>query len=175
MFENVGAGEILLIMVVILIFFGPKKIPELAHSLGKGLRKFNDAKEGFESQMKTVMKEPMEAIQDAKLGFERHINDAVGPLKESFANTLPGGTVVTQSQMPPMPEVTTPFMPFPPVPMIPEIAPTPTIAPSTETASIVAAPTAPVATSATVTSRSSVTVVAGSSTSTSVEIPKREA
>ncbi len=171
MFENVGAGEILLIMVVILIFFGPKKIPELAHSLGKGLRKFNDAKEGFESQVKTVMKEPMEAIQDAKLGFERHINDAVGPLKESFANTLPGGTVVTQSQMPPMPEVTTPFMPFPPMPLIPEIAPTL----ATETAAIVAAPSVPVATTATVTSRSSVTVVAGSSTSTSVEIPKREA
>ena len=58
MFENVGGGEILLVLLVILIFFGPKKIPELAQSLGKGLRKFNDAKSGFETQVKTAMKEP---------------------------------------------------------------------------------------------------------------------
>ena len=55
MFENVGGGEVLLIVLVILIFFGPKKIPELAQSLGKGMRKFNDAKQGFESQVKTAM------------------------------------------------------------------------------------------------------------------------
>ena len=65
MFENVGGGEILLILLVILIFFGPKKIPELAQSLGKGIRKFNDAKAGIETQVKTAIKEPLEAITGA--------------------------------------------------------------------------------------------------------------
>lgn len=40
---GIGGWEILLIMLVILIFFGAKKIPELARGLGKGLREFKDA------------------------------------------------------------------------------------------------------------------------------------
>lgn len=38
-----GGWEILLIILVIVIFFGAKKIPELARGLGKGLREFKDA------------------------------------------------------------------------------------------------------------------------------------
>src|ERR1051326_6511786 len=80
MFENVGSGEILLILLVILIFFGPKKIPELAQSLGKGIRKFNDAKSGLETQVKTAMKEPLEAITGAKDGFEAKMRELAEPL-----------------------------------------------------------------------------------------------
>ena len=43
MFGNLGGGEILLILVFILIFFGPKKIPEIAQGLGKGIREFRKA------------------------------------------------------------------------------------------------------------------------------------
>lgn len=80
MFENVGSGEILVILLVILIFFGPKKIPELAQSLGKGIRKFNDAKSGFESQVKTAMKEPLEALTGAKNGLEAKLREVAEPL-----------------------------------------------------------------------------------------------
>ncbi len=85
MFENLGGGEVLLIFLVILIFFGPKKIPELAGSLGKGLRKFREAKEGFEGQIKTAMKEPMEALQIAKTNFEQQVNEAAKPIQETKA------------------------------------------------------------------------------------------
>lgn len=85
MFENLGGGEVLLIFLVILIFFGPKKIPELAGSLGKGLKKFRDAKEGFEGQIKTAMKEPMEALQVAKANFEQQVNEASKPIQETKA------------------------------------------------------------------------------------------
>lgn len=40
---NLGAGEILLIVLVILILFGSKKIPELAQGIGKGMREFKKA------------------------------------------------------------------------------------------------------------------------------------
>lgn len=80
MFENVGGGEIILILLVILIFFGPKKIPELASSLGKGIRKFNDAKTGLESQVKAAMKEPLDAITQAKGGFESKLREIAEPL-----------------------------------------------------------------------------------------------
>ncbi len=43
MFGNLGGGEVLLILVFILIFFGPKKIPEIAQALGKGIREFRKA------------------------------------------------------------------------------------------------------------------------------------
>jgi sec-independent protein translocase protein TatA len=42
-FGGLGGWEILLIMLVILIFFGAKRIPELARGLGKGIREFKDA------------------------------------------------------------------------------------------------------------------------------------
>ncbi len=40
---NLGTGEILLIVLVILILFGSKKIPELAQGIGKGMREFKKA------------------------------------------------------------------------------------------------------------------------------------
>lgn len=40
---NLGTTEIVLIVLVIIIFFGAKKIPELAQGLGKGIREFKKA------------------------------------------------------------------------------------------------------------------------------------
>lgn len=40
---SLGVPEIILILLVVLIFFGAKKIPELAQGLGKGLREFRKA------------------------------------------------------------------------------------------------------------------------------------
>lgn len=38
-----GGGEIFIILLVVLLFFGSNKIPELARGLGKGIRQFKDA------------------------------------------------------------------------------------------------------------------------------------
>ena len=43
MFGNIGGWEILIIIFLILIFFGAKKIPELAQGLGKGIKEFRKA------------------------------------------------------------------------------------------------------------------------------------
>lgn len=43
MFGNLGAPEIILIIIVILILFGAKKIPELAKGIGKGMKEFKKA------------------------------------------------------------------------------------------------------------------------------------
>ncbi len=47
---GLGGGEIFLLVVVILIFFGAKRIPELAKGLGKGIKEFKDAKDGVEKK-----------------------------------------------------------------------------------------------------------------------------
>jgi sec-independent protein translocase protein TatA len=39
-----GTNEIVIILVIVLLLFGGKKIPELMRGLGKGVREFNDAK-----------------------------------------------------------------------------------------------------------------------------------
>lgn len=41
--SDIGGSEMVLIVVVILVFFGANKIPELARGLGKGIREFKDA------------------------------------------------------------------------------------------------------------------------------------
>ena len=40
---NLGAGEIILILTIVLILFGAKKLPELAKGLGQGIREFKRA------------------------------------------------------------------------------------------------------------------------------------
>ncbi len=43
MLGGIGAQELLLILLVILLLFGAKKIPEIAQGLGKGMREFRKA------------------------------------------------------------------------------------------------------------------------------------
>jgi sec-independent protein translocase protein TatA len=55
MFENLGFGEILLIIIVIVVFFGPKRIPDIAQSIGKGIREFKRAMKDVQDEVSTAM------------------------------------------------------------------------------------------------------------------------
>ncbi|MEP7170500.1 MAG: twin-arginine translocase TatA/TatE family subunit [Bacteroidota bacterium] len=46
---GMGGGEIFLILIVVLLIFGGKKIPEFARGLGKGIREFKDASSGIDN------------------------------------------------------------------------------------------------------------------------------
>lgn len=50
-FLNMGGSEIMLILAVILLLFGGKKLPELARGLGQGIRDFKDASEGVKKEI----------------------------------------------------------------------------------------------------------------------------
>jgi sec-independent protein translocase protein TatA len=52
MFENIGFGELLIILVVVLLLFGAKKIPELARGLGKGMSEFKKGLKDVEDNIK---------------------------------------------------------------------------------------------------------------------------
>jgi sec-independent protein translocase protein TatA len=52
-----GGSEWILILLVILLFFGGKKIPDLMRGIGRGVREFNDAKENVKSEIESGMKE----------------------------------------------------------------------------------------------------------------------
>jgi len=57
MFGNLGAGEIILILLVVLILFGAKKIPELAKGLGKGMSEFKKGLKEVENEIKDADKQ----------------------------------------------------------------------------------------------------------------------
>lgn len=52
-----SGGEWIWIILAIVILFGGKKIPELAKGLGKGIREFNDAKDGIKKEIESGAKE----------------------------------------------------------------------------------------------------------------------
>ncbi len=50
-----GGTEWLWIVLIVVILFGGKKLPELAKGLGKGIREFNDAKDGVKREIEDGM------------------------------------------------------------------------------------------------------------------------
>lgn len=50
--QNMGPGAIVLILLVVVLLFGGKKIPELMKGLGKGMKEFKDASQGDDDSKK---------------------------------------------------------------------------------------------------------------------------
>lgn len=75
LFAMPGGTEWILILLVVLLFFGGRKIPDLMRGIGKGVREFNDAKESVKKELDEGMKEkdkraqaaePREAVKQAE-------------------------------------------------------------------------------------------------------------
>jgi sec-independent protein translocase protein TatA len=49
---NIGPLEIIIVLVVVLIIFGPKRLPELGRSMGRGMREFKDSVTGKDDDKK---------------------------------------------------------------------------------------------------------------------------
>ncbi len=47
MFSGIGVPELLIVLVIALIVLGPKKLPEVGRSLGRGMREFKDSVSGI--------------------------------------------------------------------------------------------------------------------------------
>jgi sec-independent protein translocase protein TatA len=57
LFSMPGGSEWILIILVVLLMFGGRKIPELMRGVGRGIREFNDAKTSVKSEIEDGMKE----------------------------------------------------------------------------------------------------------------------
>ncbi len=55
-FGSIGMPELLIILLVVLLLFGAKRLPELARGLGKGIREFKDATKNVEKEFKELEK-----------------------------------------------------------------------------------------------------------------------
>jgi sec-independent protein translocase protein TatA len=58
MLGGIGVQEMLLIFLVVLLLFGAKRIPEIAHGLGKGIREFRNAVQETKDEMNRAMEIP---------------------------------------------------------------------------------------------------------------------
>ncbi|MFA5056652.1 MAG: twin-arginine translocase TatA/TatE family subunit [Opitutaceae bacterium] len=57
-FLDIGGTELLMIMLVTLLLFGSKRMPDLARGLGKSIREFKKAASGLEEELKRAMETP---------------------------------------------------------------------------------------------------------------------
>ena len=84
---QLGFSEMLVIFIVALLVFGPKKLPELGKSLGKGIREFKKATEELKSSWEEQVKDvtaPLNEVkqdihnmgQDMKADFYKHMEAA---------------------------------------------------------------------------------------------------
>jgi sec-independent protein translocase protein TatA len=60
MFENLGFQEIALIVIVFIVFFGPKKIPEVMNGIGRGVREFRKAMSEVQGEITNFTRIPPE-------------------------------------------------------------------------------------------------------------------
>lgn len=99
-FLNMGGGEIMLILAVVMLLFGGKKLPELARGLGKGIRDFKDASDGVKREIHRNINamdidEDLNS-QDKKYEEERS-KSATETLEEQMYPTTANTTAATDS------------------------------------------------------------------------------
>ncbi len=85
MFGSIGPGELILIFVIALLVFGPKKLPEVGRTVGKALREFKKASEDIKgrieeeieaSEIKDIRKDIQSGAEAFKAEIQRASDDA---------------------------------------------------------------------------------------------------
>ncbi|MFT5336035.1 MAG: sec-independent protein translocase protein TatA [Luteibaculaceae bacterium] len=72
LFFNISGGEILVVLVFVLMFFGSKRIPDIARTLGKTIRQVKDATQGIQNDIR-------DSVSDVKKELD---------VKDKFKNDL---------------------------------------------------------------------------------------
>jgi sec-independent protein translocase protein TatA len=95
---NLGPAELLVILAIALIVFGPKKLPEIGKGVGNALREFNKARNDFMDSLHTEERdEPVRSVAASSYGddepaaAERRL-EYPEPLDEESADALPYGS-----------------------------------------------------------------------------------
>lgn len=91
--DSLGSTELLFILVVALIFFGPRKLPQLAKSMGKGLAEFRKASDDFKRTWEREV-----ALESARLEDNTMLEAEHQPTYEPVAATSASPVVVTPDQ-----------------------------------------------------------------------------
>ncbi len=80
MFGSIGGPELLLIFIIALLIFGPRKLPEVGKTIGKGLAEFKRAAFDFKKSLESEVEEEAKELKQAK----KELSDTGRELKEPF-------------------------------------------------------------------------------------------
>jgi sec-independent protein translocase protein TatB len=85
---GMGMPEILLILAIALIVLGPKKLPEIAKSLGRGIAEFKKATSDFKQSMEVDndFKEAKETLHSIKTDVEQSVRDTMAQGAATMGN-----------------------------------------------------------------------------------------
>jgi TatA/E family protein of Tat protein translocase len=78
-----GIPELIAIFIVALVVFGPKKLPELGKSLGKGLREFNKAKNELKATWDEQLREAERQLQDTKETIHQPVRETIAAVNSA--------------------------------------------------------------------------------------------
>lgn len=94
MFGSIGMPELIIILVIALIIFGPRKLPELGKSLGRSLNEFKKASNDLQNTLEQEIKIEEQKETAAKVKAEQATASAAfDEPKVSDQNTAPRETV----------------------------------------------------------------------------------
>lgn len=128
---GIGGGEFIVIILIILMFFGSDKIPEMARALAKGMAQLKNATNDIKSEINRSVESSgidpnaltggiSEEIAKAKEGFSKMVNDSVDhtgvkseidQIRENFTSAAEPKTDAL-----PTPEIVEPAVPQPDLP-----------------------------------------------------------
>lgn len=63
---GLGTSEIIVVALILLLLFGGKKIPELMRGLGRGVKEFNNAKDGMRDEIRKGMSDDAPSNSESK-------------------------------------------------------------------------------------------------------------
>jgi sec-independent protein translocase protein TatB len=90
---NLGAGEIVLLAILALVIFGPKRLPEIARQVGRAV-----------AEVRRVSREFEREVRDAAEPFAKEVRDAEREARRTYALDEDHSTFVTPSAPAPNPE-----------------------------------------------------------------------
>jgi sec-independent protein translocase protein TatA len=97
MFGSIGMPELIIILVIALIIFGPRKLPELGKSLGRSLNEFKKASTDLQNTLEQEIKIEEQKEAAAKHKAEEDTASAATAKDDHDQNTAPPRETVSRS------------------------------------------------------------------------------
>lgn len=82
MFGSIGGPELLLIFIIALLIFGPRKLPEVGKTIGKGLSQFKRAAFDFKRSLETEVEEETKELKEVKKDLRETGQEIKEPFRE---------------------------------------------------------------------------------------------
>jgi len=112
---GISGGEIFVIMLLVLILFGPKKIPEIARTIGKGINEVKKVQRDINNEINRYSNEIDNPVKDVKEdieGFSKGLEDEAKSIERSYSDDMMNPADEQKADQTP-PENTSDELPYP--------------------------------------------------------------